>query len=160
MHDGHFGPKACRLAGKSGSDVLLAGKAARKNGILPESMDALPNNRPLTYFWQARRHGKRPLDALRSARRNVNREATADLRRYLPPCAVLPSQVSTFSGDLRHVSRTGTLRTSQVNGWGFCLAKVADTKASPPGRQVADYHRLLQRTGALSGAPVNAQTAD
>ena len=49
-------------------------------------MDALPKNRAL--------------GAVRCARRIIYWEATADLRRLLPPGAVLPSLVATIFGDL------------------------------------------------------------
>ena len=71
-------------------------------GISAQMLDTLLNNRPLS--------------ALRSARRIVQREASEDLRRLLPPGTVLMSQVSTFSRDLRHFSQTGALLMSQVKG--------------------------------------------
>ena len=85
-----------RLAEKSASDDVLAGKAARETDISAQIQDALPRNQPL--------------NALHCARRRACRRVPPHLQRILPPGTILPSWVPTISRDRRHFARTGRLR--------------------------------------------------
>ena len=92
--------------GRVNTNVEMPGQAGHDG----PKLDALPKNRPL--------------GALHCARRIVYREATADLRRLLPP---------------------GTVLLSQVNSSGVLLGE-SSRHQKAPGRQ-ATYNQRLAAKG-------------